>query len=76
MENIILAMIFAVAVTIVVYETYYEKKEKKVGGLLAPKIEVLIEMSSKQISKKQKELKRSLTEKEKNEIFDECYNKI
>lgn len=76
MENIILAVIFAVAVTIVIYETYYEKKEKKVGKLLAPKIELLIEISSREISKKQKELKRELTEMEKNKILDECYSKI
>lgn len=76
MGNIILAIVFAVAVTIVAYETYYEKKEKKVGELLAPKVELLIEMSSKEIFKKQKDLKRTLTESEKNKILDECYNKI
>lgn len=76
MENIILAIIFAVAVTIVVYETYYEKKEKKIGRLLAPKVEVLIEMSSKEIFEKQNELNRELTETEKNKILDECYSKI
>lgn len=76
MGNIILAIIFAVAVTIVIYETYYEKKEKKVGELLAPKAELLIEMSSREICKKQRELKRLLTENEKNDILDECYSKI
>lgn len=76
MENIILAIIFAVAVTVVAYETYYEKKEKKIGRLLAPKIELLIEMSSKRIFEKQTELNRELTEAEKNKILDECYSKI
>lgn len=76
MGNIILAVIFAVAVTIVAYETYYEKKEKKIGRLLAPKIELLIEMSSKEIFEKQTELDRELTEAEKNKILDECYSKI
>lgn len=76
MGNIILTFIFAVALTIVVYETYYEKKEKKIGNLLAPKVETLIEMSSKEIFNKQKELSRNLTETEKNKIFDEYYNKI
>ena len=76
MGYIILTFIFAVALTIVGYETYYEKKEKKIGNLLAPKVETLIEMSSKEIFNKQKELSRNLTESEKNEIFDECYNKI
>jgi len=76
MGCIILTFIFAVAVTIVVYETYYEKKEKKIGSLLAPKVETLIEMSSKEIFIKQKELNRNLTEIEKNKIFDDCYSKI
>ncbi len=76
MEHIILAIIFAVAVTIVVYETLYEKKEKKVGELLAPKAELLIELSSKEIYKQQKELNRALTESEKDKILDECYSKI
>ncbi len=76
MENSILAIIFAAAVTIVIYETYYEKKEKKVSRLLAPKIELLIEMSSREISMKEKELKRELTANEKNKILDECYTRI
>ena len=76
MGNIILVFIFAVALTIVVYETYYEKKEKKIGRLLAPKVEILIEMSSKKIFEKQTELNRELTEAEKNKILDECYSKI
>ena len=76
MGYIILTFIFAVALTIVFYETYYEKKEKKIGNLLAPKVETLIEMSSKEILKKQKELNRNLTETEKNKILDDCYIKI
>lgn len=76
MGNIILTIIFSVSVTIFCYETYYEKKEKKIGSLLAPKVETLIEMSSKEILKKQKELNRNLTEAEKNKIFDDCYIKI
>lgn len=76
MGNIILAFIFAVAVTIVIYENYYEKKEKKIERLLAPKVEVLIEMSSRKIFEKQTELNRELTEVEKNKILDECYSKI
>lgn len=76
MGNIILVFIFAVALTIVVYETYYENKEKKIGRLLAPKVELLIEMSSKKIFEKQTELNRELTEAEKNKILDECYSKI
>ena len=76
MGNIILTFIFAVALTILIYESYYEKKENKVGELLAPKIETLIEMSSREISEKQNELNRTLTESEKDKILDECYSKI
>ena len=74
--KIILATIFGGALVIVVYENYYERKEKKIGELLAPKLQHLIEVSSLQISKKQKELKRTLTEDEKNRILDKCYNEI
>ena len=52
------------------------EKEKKVGELLAPKVELLIEMSSKRILEKQRELNRVLTDNEKNKIVDECYNRI
>lgn len=76
MGNIIIAMIFAVSVTIIVYETYYEKKEEKVSKLLAPKIELLIQVSSREISIREKELNRSLTDIEKNEILDKCYQKM
>lgn len=74
--EIILAIIFGGAVVTFIYETYYEKKDKKVGELLAPKAEELIEVSSKKIFEKQKELNRRLTAKEKNEILDECYNNL
>ena len=74
--KIILAIIFGGALVTVLYESYYEKKEKKIGNLLAPKLQNLIEISSLQISKKQKELQRALTEDEKNKILDKCYNDI
>ena len=74
--DIILAIMFGIALAIVIYESYYEKKEKKIQTLLAPKAEELIEVSSLTIAKKQRELKRELTEHEKNEILDECYSKL
>lgn len=74
--NILLAIIFGGAIVTYIYETYYEKKDKKVGELLAPKAERLIEISSKRISEKQKRLNRRLTEKEKNAILDECYHRL
>lgn len=73
---IILAIIFGGAVVSYIYEIYYEKKDKQVGELLAPKIEELIELSSRKIFEKQKKLNRLLTEEEKNEILDDCYNKL
>ena len=74
--QIILAIIFGAAVAIVCYENYYEKKEKDIQKLLAPKVEQLIEISSMKIAKKQHYLNRELTEKEKNEILDDCYNQL
>lgn len=76
MGSIIIAIIFAVSITIIVYETYYEKKEEKVSKLLAPKIELLIQVSSREISIREKELNRPLTDIEKNEILDKCYQKM
>ena len=73
---IILAIIFGGAVVSYIYEIYYEKKDKQVGELLAPKIEELIELSSRKIFEKQKKSNRLLTEEEKNEILDDCYNKL
>lgn len=74
--QIILAIIFGASVAIVCYENYYEKKERDIQRLLAPKVEKLIEISSMKIAKKQHYLKRELTEKEKNEILDACYDKL
>ena len=76
MVSIIIAIIFAVSITIWAYETYYEKKEKKVNRLLAPKIEYLIQESSRKIAIREKELNRELTNSEKDKILDECYQEI
>ena len=74
MLYIILAFILGVAVTIFVYETYFEKKGLKVEDLLSTKLAVLLEESSKKIGERQKELNRKLTEEEKDRILDDCYN--
>ena len=50
MGSIIIAVILAVSITIWAYETYYEKQEKKVNRVLAPKIEFLIQESSRKNS--------------------------
>ena len=74
MLYIFLAFILGVAVTIFVYETYFEKKGLKVEDLLSTKLAVLLEESSKRIGERQKELNRKLTEEEKDKILDDCYN--
>ena len=74
--NIIISIIFGIAITIIVYETVQERKQKMIHKLLAPKIQELIEASSLKIFQKQKELNRELTDDEKNKIFNECYNKM
>lgn len=74
--NIILAIIFGGAVVTYIYEKRREIQEKKVGKLLSPKAEELIEISSMRIAERQKDLDRELTEVEKNVIFDECYSKF
>lgn len=74
MLYIILAFILGVAVTIFVYETYFEKKGLKVDDLLSTKLAILLEESSKKIGERQKELNRKLTEEEKDKILDDCYN--
>lgn len=76
MGSIIIAVILAVSITIWAYETYYEKQEKKVNRLLAPKIEYLIQESSRKIAIREKELNRELTNSEKDKILDECYQEI
>ena len=43
--------------------------------IIVPEAEELIEISSRKIEIKQKELNRKLTNGEKN-IYDECYNEI
>ena len=74
MLYIILAFILGVAVTIFIYETYFEKKGIKVEDLLSTKLAILLEESSKRIGVRQKELNRKLTEEEKDRILDDCYN--
>lgn len=72
----ILTIIFGGAVVAYIYERKRELKEEKVGKLLAPKAEELIEISSMRIAERQKDLDRELTEAEKDLIFDECYSRF
>lgn len=76
MENIILSFILGVAVTIYSYEIYAERKEKKIERLLSNKLSKLLETCSMKIGERQKELNRELTEEEKDNILDKCYNEI
>lgn len=72
----ILGMILGGAIVTLIYENYNDKNEAKVRILLAPKIKKLIEVSSMKIAMKQERLNRLLTEEEKNQISDECYDEI
>ena len=76
MGSIIIALILKFSIIIWAYETYYEKQEKKVNRVLAPKIEFLIQESSRKIAIREKELNRELTNSEKDKILDECYQEI
>lgn len=76
MGNIILSFILGVAVTIYGYETYTERKGKKIESLLSNKLSKLLETCSMKIGEKQKELNRELTEEEKDKILDKCYREI
>lgn len=76
MANIILSFILGVAVTIYAYETYVERKEKKIESLLSNKLSKLLETCSMKIGERQKELNRELTEEEKDKILDKCYHEI
>lgn len=72
-KNIFIGVILGGAIVVYFYETFFERKQMAISRLFAPKIENLIEESSARIAKKQKELKRELTDEEKNKILDECY---
>ena len=72
----ILGMILGGAIVTLIYENYNDKNEAKVRILLAPKIKKLIEVSSMKIAMKQERLNRLLTEEEKNQISDECYEEM
>ena len=72
----ILGMILGGAIVALIYEKYNDKNEAKVRILLAPKIKKLIEVSSMKIAIKQERLNRLLSEEEKNQISDECYDEI
>ena len=74
--QILIAIIFGSALTVAIYETYHEKKKQKIQYLLAPKIEKLVEESSMKIAQRQSQLKRELTDEEKNKISDDCYMQL
>lgn len=71
-----IGVIFGGAVMVIIYETYYEKREKMVEKLLPTKLEELAEICSMKISKQQKRLERELSEDEKEQILDECYKEL
>ena len=68
--------VLGAAIAMLIVESLHDFKSKKVGRLLSPKAEMLLEISSMKISKRQKELERELTEFEKDIIYDECYKEV
>ncbi len=72
----VLFFLLGVGVTIYIYETYVEKKGKKIEKILPKKLAILLEECSMQIGERQKQLNRDLTEEEKDNILDDCYKEI
>lgn len=69
-------LILGGAIVFLFYEMYYKMKSNKIRLIFAPKLEELIERSTLKTGIRRKELKRELTDAEKNVIVDECYSEI
>lgn len=76
MYKYLIGAILGILMSLYFYLYISEKKERKINNLLSRKIERLLENTTLEISKKQKKIKRLLTEEEKNKILDECYIEI
>ena len=72
----VLFFILGVAITIWIYETYAEKKEKAIEKALPMKMAYLLEECTKRIIEEEKMQKSELSEDEKNKIMEECYSEI
>lgn len=69
-------LILGGAIVFLFYQIYYKMKSNKIRLIFAPKLEELIERSTLKTGIRRKELKRELTDAEKNIIVDECYREI
>lgn len=76
MSNAILFFILGVATTIYIYGFYVQIKEKKIEKLVPRKLEQLLEECTMRVGERQKQLNRSLTEEEKDNILDRCYREM
>lgn len=74
--NGVLMFILGAATTIYAYETYAERKGNKIEKLLPRKLAELLEECSMRVGERQKQLKRDLTEEEKDQILDKCYKEM
>lgn len=75
-QSLIIGFILGVAVSVYIWASHSEKKDKKIelNRVLfsSKKLEQIINSSSELISNKVATLKRQLTEEEKNEIIAKC----
>ena len=76
MSLFIKGLLLGGAITVLTYEIYYKLKSQKIKRIFAPKLEELMERATLKASIRRKELKRELTDCEKNKIVDECYKEI
>lgn len=72
----ILGVIFTGAVVIYIFLKNEEKKDARIKRLTSKRLENLLEQTTIKIGEKQNELKRTLTEEEKNIILDKCYSHL
>lgn len=71
----ILGLVLGIAVAIYFYESFREKAMVAGERFVSKKLKVALDNSSDIICQKIKELKRELTETEKDEIIRECYER-
>lgn len=72
----ILGVIFTGAVALYIFLKNEEKKDARIKRLTSKRLERLLEQTAMKIGEKQNELKRTLTEEEKNIILDKCYSNL
>ena len=71
----VLGIILGIAGAIYFYENSKEKAMKNGEKFVSKKLKIALDNSTEIICKKIKELKRELTDTEKDEIIRECYDR-